>query len=45
MVKKQEDKSLAYGKSILDRDETPKEGESRDNCTLALEKYNGGRCL
>jgi hypothetical protein len=38
MVKKQEDKSLAYGKSISDRYETPKEGESRDNCIISIKK-------
>jgi hypothetical protein len=34
MVNKQEDKSLAYGKSISDRDETLKDEENRDNCII-----------
>jgi hypothetical protein len=38
MVKKQKDKSLAYGKSISDRDETPKEGENRDNRIINIKK-------
>lgn len=38
MVKKQEDKSLAYGKSISDRDESSKEGENRDHHIINIKK-------